>query len=393
MTRRQRSILAVSTLTQAVAIGVTIGVFPLFLEPLEASFDASRTQISIGPILLMFALASAGIVAGGVLDKGQVRRAMLFGAALLTGGLVAAALAPNLWVLALAALAAGFSIPFIGPLAGMTLVSRLFSEDQGRAFGVMSMGPAIGSGFFAGLAGFLLQTLEWRAIYLILAGVTVVVLVPLVWWIVPAQVDSPSDVDPASEQAVDLREVLRRPVFWLSALVFALAAGIGAGWTNHVAAFLGGIGLTEGQVAGLVAVQFWMGVPGALIFGVLADRLPLTPLWISMLGFQALAFLAYASGISLLGAAVLGVSFGIVSGGLLPLYMLLLGQRIEIQILGRAMGLSNLLMLPIMAVAAILAASVYEGQGNYDRALVIFALGMLAAIASLLASNRSASRA
>ena len=44
----------------------------LLLEPLEASFEVSRMQIALGPVLIMFALASAGIVAGGVLDKGRV---------------------------------------------------------------------------------------------------------------------------------------------------------------------------------------------------------------------------------------------------------------------------------------------------------------------------------
>ena len=84
-------------------MGVTMGVFPLFLEPLEASFDATRTQISLGPILVMFALAGAGVVAGGVLDKGRVRKAMLFGAGMMTTGLLIASLAPNLAVMAVAA--------------------------------------------------------------------------------------------------------------------------------------------------------------------------------------------------------------------------------------------------------------------------------------------------
>jgi predicted MFS family arabinose efflux permease len=131
-----------------------------------------------------------------------------------------------------------------------------------------------------------------------------------------------------------------------------------------------------------------MGVPGALVFGILADRVPLVTLFIAMLGFEAVAFAAYATGISPLGAAILGVSFGFMSGGLIPLYMILLGRRLEPQILGRAMGMSNLIMLPVMAIAAIVAASVYESQGNYERAAMIFAIGMLAAIGMLLLSNR-----
>lgn len=380
-------------------MGVTLGVFPLVLEPLEAAFDASRTQISLGPILIMFALASAGVFAGGVLDRGRIRRAMLLGTGVLSLALLIAWSAPNLAVLGIAALLAGFSIPFIGPLAGMTLVTRLFSENQGRAFGIMSMGPALGMGFFAGVAGFLLQSLEWRSIYLLLAGVTVSLLVPAVWFVIPEQLDAPGKnedhagaSDPAQDPSedVDLGQVVRRPVFWLSALVFALSAGIATGWTNHVAAFLGEFEMTESQVTSLVAAQFWMGVPGALVFGTLSDRLPLTGLYISMLGFEAAAFVAFGSGISTLAVAILGVAFGFVMGGLIPLYMALLGSRLEPQILGRAMGLSNLVMLPIMAIATVGAASIHESRSSYSLAAMIFAVGMMAAIVALLLSNRSA---
>jgi MFS family permease len=366
MTPRQRSILAVATLTQAVAMGVTLGVFPLVLEPLEVAFGASRTQVSLGPILIMFALAAAGVFAGGVLDKGRIRRAMLLGTGSLSLALMIAWSAPNLALLGCAALLAGFAIPFIGPLAGMTLVTRSFRENQGRAFGIMSMGPALGMGFFAGVAGFLLQSLEWRSIYLLLAGVTVVLLVPAVWFVIPEQLDAPrtgeGDADALegaenAEGGVDLGHVVRRPVFWLSALVFALSAGIATGWTNHVA---------------------------------VSDRLPVTGLYVSMLGFEAIAFAAFGSGISTLAVALLGVAFGFVMGGLIPLYMALLGGRLEPQILGRAMGLSNLVMLPIMAMATIGAASIHESRNSYSLAAMIFSVGMLSAIVALLLSNRSA---
>jgi hypothetical protein len=72
--------------------------------------------------------------------------------------------------------------------------------------------------------------------------------------------------------------------------------------------------------------------------------------------------------------------------------MTLLGGRLEPQILGRAMGMSNLIMLPVMAIAAMVAASIYESQGDYERATLVFAIGMLAAIGMLLCSNRSERR-
>jgi MFS family permease len=392
MTRRQRSILIVATLSQAVATGVSLGAFPLVLTHLEGAFGASRAQISLGPILIMSALAAAGMVAGGVHDKGKIRGAMLFGAGLMTTALLIASWAPSLAVLAIAALLAGASIPFFGPLAGMTLVTRLFVDGQGRAFGIMSMGPALGMGFFAGVVGFLLQTLDWRSVYLLLAGSTLVVVVPVIWLVIPAQIDVPPDRDSIERGEVAIGDALGRPVFWLSALVFALSTGISAGWTNHVAAFLSEVGLGESQVTSLVAAQFWMGVPGALLFGILSDRMPLTRLYLVMLGFEAIAFALYGSGISPLGAAIVGVSFGMVMGGMIPLYMALLGGRLKTEILGRALGLSNLVMLPVMAFTTVSAALIHERQASYEWAAILFSAGIVVAISCLLLSNRSAAK-
>jgi len=48
MNARQRWILVAALVTQAFAVGLTHGIYPVFLEPLEAAFDASRTRIASG---------------------------------------------------------------------------------------------------------------------------------------------------------------------------------------------------------------------------------------------------------------------------------------------------------------------------------------------------------
>lgn len=393
MQKHPNRILAVATLSQAIAIGVTIGLFPLMLERLEADFSAPRTTISVGPLLIMLALCTGGIVAGGVLDKGRVRRAMLFGALLLTSALGLVGIGPNLLVLAIAALGAGFSIPFVGPLAGMTLVTRTFKEDQGRAFGIMSMGPGLGSGLFAALGGVLLQTLEWRSIYLLLGALTLFVLVPAIWFVIPeflAPAEVPASGAPDNGD-VGIGEVMRRPVFWLSAAVFACAAGIGSGWTSHYAAFLGGdVGMGTQAVASLVAMQFWAGVPGALSFGIMTDRFSVTKLFTVALGLQAAIFFLYSTAISSGQATGLGILFGFLTGGFVPLYMALLRTRLEPQILGRAMGISNILMLPAMAVTVMTAAALFESEGGYARTVVLLSSGLMIAVGFLFLSNRMA---
>ncbi len=393
----QSSVIAVALLTQGVAVGMTYGILPVFLEPLEAAFEAPRTEISIGQILMMLALTVGSITTGVLLDRGHARRVMLTGALMLSTALFVASRATNLWMLGSAAAMAGFAVPSIGPLAAASLITRAFHEDRGRALGVMSMGPPLGAGLFAALAGWLLLSFDWREVYLLFSGVALVVLVPVIALIVPARFESASAPSGEGSESADLQTgeaggvgaLLRRPTFWWTAGIFALATGIATGWTVHVAAYLGGLGLAEAEGSTLLALQYWMGVPGALVFGMLADRVSLTTLFVAMLGTASAVFAGFATGPSPLVVSGLCIVSGFVLGGVIPLYMLLLGRRMGPDALGRAMGLSNVVMLPVMAGAVLLAASNYESEGGYGLALSVFSVGLLAAIGCLFVSNWS----
>ena len=92
-----------------------------------------------------------------------------------------AASATHLWMLALAALLAGIAIPMLGPLAGMSLVSRAIAKaDRGRAVGFVSMGTPLGSGLFAAIVGWAISQWGWRGAYGLLAALTLAIVLPLV---------------------------------------------------------------------------------------------------------------------------------------------------------------------------------------------------------------------
>lgn len=391
MTSPQRRILSVALLSQAVGVGLTHGIFPVFLEPLERAFEAPRTQVAAGSVLMMLALVASSLVTGMLFDRGHGRRVMLTGATLLALGLSLAASAGSLGVLAFAAVLMGASVPSIGPLSGATLVSRFFDSDRGRALGWVGMGPPLGAGLFAGVAGLLLARLDWRTTAMTFAVVDVCVLWPLIWFSVPARFE-PRSVDPMTAVG-GAGSSLRRPIYWLTAAMFAIAAGISTGWTAHFAAFLSGQGLARDECAALLSAQFWMAVPASFAFGALGDRIGPGRLLFGILSGQGAILLVFslASGTALLTApvlTVLAVASGLVSGGLIPLFLLALGRRVEGAAYSRAVALSNLLMLPVMAGAVMLAADGFERTGDYREALLLLAGGHLVAIGCLAASNR-----
>jgi predicted MFS family arabinose efflux permease len=390
MRRPGSSILFVALVTQGFAVGTTVGVFTLFVEPLEQAFAAPRAQVSSGNSLIVVALSLAGTFVGGFFDRGWARRVMLCGVGLLGSALLLASLSARLWMLGLAALVAGVAIPMIGPLAGISLVTRTFAEDRGRAMGIVSMGPPLGSGLFAGLVGWALPIWGWRGSYGLLAVLTWAVLLPLVWLGVPSRLEGSDPGGPPGSAVLDTRTIARMPVFWLTALVFTLMAGIATGWNSQLGPYLGALGLDERGVAALIASQFWIGIPGALLFGALSDRVSLTALYLVILAYQGFAYGVYAAGAPATWIGGLVIVFGFLGGGMIPLFSLLLGRRVGVNALGRAMGLSNLLLLPFTVGSITLASVVYDRTGRYSWALALFAAGIGIAIVCLLLSNREA---
>ena len=406
MTSAQRSILAVAMLTQGIAVGLTVAIVPIFLEPLELAFDAPRTVIAGGQILIMLTLTVGSIVTGIVLDRGHVRAAMLVGACGMISAQVLASVAPNLWVLGLAAGLAGFSIPPLGPLTAGKLITHYFDQGRGRAMGLMSVGPPLGSGIFAALAGWLLLTTEWRGVFQLFAVIAAVVVIPLIILIVPRHFDdvpaaSDSSSDPGSAVAStgesdegatagqSMADVVRSPAFLWAGGMFAIVAGVTTGWTVHIAAYLGAVGLDEATRSNVLAVQFWMGVPGSIVFGVLADRIGLKTLLFGSIVTTAACYGAFSFEPAPVLVTGLSALVGFSMGGVIPLYMMLLGKTIGPESLGRAMGLSNLMMLPVMSIAVLVAASLFESNGNYRFALTVLAIALLGGLICLLGAHRS----
>ncbi len=387
--------MAAALVSQAFAVGLTHGIYPVFLEPIEAAFDAPRTLVAGGQVLMMLSLTASSLATGLLFDRGHARRVMWAGTALLALALLLAATASNLWVLAGAAVLMGISVPSIGPLSGATLVTRAFAEERGRALGWIGMGPPLGAGAFAALAAYLMARSDWRTTLLVFAGAALLVLGPLLWIAVPVRFEAPRAI--ASSEGLPARSdrSLARPVFWLTAGMFALAAGISTGWTVHFVAFLGGQGLDEAQRAGLLSAQFWLAAPAAFVFGGLGDRFRPERLLVGILAGQGVVLLIYSGALipaPLPHGLVFGLAIfsGLISGGLIPLFILLIGRRVAPAAFSRALGLANVLMLPVLAVAVLVAAACFERQGSYQWALVLLAAGHVAAIACLLASNRSA---
>ena len=90
-----------------------------------------------------------------------------------------------------------------------------------------------------------------------------------------------------------------------------------------------------------------------------------------MLSLQAVCLISYAltSNLGVIAAGV--VLYGLVSGGVLALYPLLVSRRFGVATLGGAMGLSNLGLLPFALSLPLLGGVLRASTGGYVAMILV----------------------
>jgi MFS family permease len=175
----RRRVLAVLGLTQTVSWGVLYYAFPVALASITADTGWSATAATAAFSAGLVVSALAGIPVGRWLDRSGPRRVMTAGSLLGVPATVGIALAPTYgWFLA-AWLVAGVAMAAVFYQAAFAALTRWYGDRRVRAITAVTLVAGLSSTVFAPLTHALLDHLDWRGTYLVLATVLAVVTVPL----------------------------------------------------------------------------------------------------------------------------------------------------------------------------------------------------------------------
>lgn len=264
------------------APGQTVGV-SVFIDPMMASLDVSRSQVSMA--YLVGTLAGAGTMPafGRLLDRRGVRFTMT-----VVVLAFAAVLTAMSGVVGLVTLTLGFvGIRMLGQgalsMVSTTSVAYWFDRQRGQAVGITS---AVGQGFMT-IAPLSLAAaigwLGWRGAWLAAAGVVAVVALTIARFGMrdgPADVGqrvdgqaASADVAPVASWGMDRETAVRRPMFWaLAGGVFATGL-ISTALSFHQISILGERGLTTIEAAANFIPQTVAALVATLATGALVDRI------------------------------------------------------------------------------------------------------------------------
>ena len=167
------------SLAQLISWGSVFYLFALVMGPVEQALGVSRVQSSLAFSLCLLADGLLAFPVGRLIDRGYERSVMTAGSILLALGLALHSQVQSLqgfyavWIL----LGVGMSACLYP--AVFAVVTRRFPQDFRRAIITMTFLGGLASTVFIPLTAWLIAGWGWRSAVLVLAGINLLVCVPL----------------------------------------------------------------------------------------------------------------------------------------------------------------------------------------------------------------------
>jgi MFS family permease len=275
---------------------------PLML-PLEQEFGWDRATISVAVAINMLLLGLIGPLIGRLADTRGPKAVMLGGLSLLVVSLLGLLLVREAWHLWLmwgvvGGLGAGAST---GVLVA-TLSSRWFTKSRGLVIGILSASGSAGQLVFLPLVMSLIVHDGWRSAIALVAGLLVVVALPLVALLMkddPAEVgqtiegESPARASRTAGAAVFTGNPYRTTDFWLLAASYFICGFTTLGLIGtHFVPHALDHGIPEVATASILGLMGFMNFFGTTGAGWLSDRFDKRLILASIYGLRSLSLLA-----------------------------------------------------------------------------------------------------
>jgi cyanate permease len=382
---------AISFFAHNLVIGCIFGSYGVLLLAVEARTHLTRDLSSLGISLVLAVIALMAPVFGVLVGKFSLRLLMMLGALMMTAGFVILAVGGSAYIfLAVYALLFGPAMSLNSTMLPLTLVTRWYNVNRGRALGIVTM-PLLAAGM-APMVALVLRHYGLSATYFMLAGLSATLLLAAGFVIdhPPNSAEPTSKVPPretAADPGMSVGQLLFTTRFWTLSLAFAAVTTSATILAAHLVPLAMGWGIDAVRAASLMSFSSIGGMIGSGVLGWGADRLggALT-LVILCVGGAILWTLMLLQPPYLVTAMLVGL-IGFMGAPIVAVASMAFSQSLGRASFGRALGLCYLIDLPFLVLGVPAAARVYVRTGSYAGALIGMVVFLLVGAACALVSQ------
>lgn len=319
-------------------VGFVLYGLPFFYDFYIKDFGWSRATVTSGNALGKLLVAPLfGFIAGWLIDKYGPKRLMVTGIILTAAALLGLSMMKSLGLFYISYILVALGYVFGGPLPCQVLISRWFSKNRGKAMGIAYLGIGTGFALVPQIAASLEKNIGWHNSLLALAGIIVLLALPLTLFVKNA----PPDFEEHEKNAnsTKISDILKNRNFYILAFGSMCSIAAVGGMNQHLKLYLRDLSFTQAQAANVISLVAVMSLAGRVLMGWLADLFPRKYVML-------LIYFIVGSSIPLLllpdfsgRIYVFAVIFGLGLGGDYMIIPLMAGDLFGVKTLGRVMGI------------------------------------------------------
>ncbi len=397
------NIVAAATVLTALTVGMRLGLGPLFL-PMAEDLGFSRSLLSsiVAAGMLCYGLAMP--LAGWLVARRGTRFVLLTGTAMLViSTLWAVNTRTPLGLLLSFGMLMSVGAAFTSPVALTPVISRWFQRRRGMALFFLSTGSMAGIAVMTPTLGLVLQHASWQTTLLGFAALFTAITVPAALFVVrdhaPPDGDAPlpgnaahaaNPIAPADQHYTVLQAMRTGTFLKITLGLFACGFSMNLLGTHGMPMLMdhGFDATTSALGIGLIGL---VAIPGTMLLGRLADRLPRRKLLAAIYCVRGVGFLGLllaGNTLQLYGTSVIG---GLAWAGSIALSSAILADMFGVRLVGVLYGWAYLSHQVGAAISAWLGGWGFEHVGTHWLAFGLAgALLMLAAGVAWLLPGKAA---
>jgi predicted MFS family arabinose efflux permease len=361
------------------AVALTVGngpvgvfAFGILMGPLSAEFGWSRASLSSALAVSALASAMSLPIIGLLMDRYGVRRLLMIAICLFGLNVAALGLTQSLPAFLVLMTLCGITGAAQSPIGYVKCISGHFERHRGLAIGIAMTGIGIGTMLIPQFVQWLVNGFGWRAGYLGLGLLTVVVaLPPVIFMLLAPHSEVRLDAPPAPGRS--LREAVKHRSFWCLAVAVLLVSASVNGTLVHVVPLLVDRGWDATTAARMLIVGGGAGIAGRLLAGYWMDRI-FGPYVAA--GFFALAIVGLyllVSGISPVAGIV---AIGLAAGAEVDMMGFFVPRYFGLRRFGQIYGVLFALFTVGGGLGVLLLGTLHSRLHSYDMAFLVCGIGL-----------------
>lgn len=380
--------------------GIVLMLAGLFIKPMRDALGWSTAAVTFAPIFLA-AWALCYPVAGAIIDKYGSRRMAIIGALGLASCALLIALLPISRVTLYGAAAGMGVFASISAVPTYTRgVASWFTRGVGLAFGIALSGTVLIAIFATPLTGFAIAEYGWRAGFLTLAGLPLVLGLPVILLFYRERTDAKAaDDDYIPEYSgMTAREALRDARFWFYVLSLTSACVALGGMLAHLQPMLADKGFALSTAISLGVLYAIAMSAGKILGGILLDRFWPFAVAAALTMLAALGSLGLVTAnaeTSYLVTAIFVMAIGSAQGAEADFTAFFILRSFGMRAFSTAVGVLAMIVTFGLTFGSWLYGIVFDLNGSYDAAVYLGAACLVAAsvfivIAGLIERKKAA---